>query len=761
MASALSFLRRFGATIRPIVLVGGLIAATLAYAPGVSAANGDPCASPTIVGTASSDNLKGTPGPDVIAGLEGNDLIDGGGGNDVICGGPGQDMLVGGPGADKLYGGNGNDNLVGGEGDDTLDGGPGNDRLEGGEGVDGCDGGTGFNQLITCGAMLPPGAGATISGEGGATVQVPPGAIPYSVTIEVAVVANSLINAPIGGLPLLKVLQVILKPETLSVSLPPPSAPLTLSAPTDLPAGSRAILAQQVPTDSLSAGAVVDQLVATDTAVASGGKLTTQATIFPGVFGGGTFAFVQDTGSGFATGVVTDSTGARPGAVVSNNTNTLVSITNGTGRYTLFINGGPFSVTAFDPFRGSSGSASGNIVTSGSTVTANVGLTALAAPPITRDGIRNGGFERGDLTSWALSGAGVARSELVCPGATVKPTEGKFMADINTGPGSVGATGSAIKQRFRVPAGVKTLSVDFNFVSEEFPEFVGSQFNDSFQATVKTPNGETTFAQVSVNQSGGFSLIGDCGFPGGDSTSGQTGWRTGSVDLSAFSGTGTTIEVDLLFSANDAGDDIYDTHVLVDNIRFSTVWLDAKVVTNSTATRAVIEAEVVEATERLSQAGVNVRLRDVRTITDPGSVTDLDIAWTTGPSCADGRVNGRLTAEETQIVGLSRSAVTNDLNAYYIRSLSGGARGFAIGPDDFCVDVNVLTNSGTILANGRTNQSLAHEMGHILISPATAGSVLEHAAPAGNFLTSTPNLGNMTRAQSAAINRAGAPLLNP
>ncbi len=714
-----------------------------------------------MVGTAQNDRITGTPGPDVIAGLEGNDLIDGLGGDDVICGGPGQDFLIGGPGADKLYGGDGHDRILGGDADDTLDGGAGNDRLEGGGGTDSCDGGAGFNQLIACGKTLAPGEGATITGEGGAAVRVPQGAIPYAVTVEVGVAPSTDIVAPLGSLPLLAVLQLALKPQTLSLTVPPPSAPLTLSAPTDLPAGAQAVVAQQVPIDSLAVGAIVDQLVATDTAVSAGGRLTTQATVLPGVFNSGAYAFVRNAGSGYATGVVIDSTGARPGAVVSNDTNTLVSITNSLGRYTLFINGGPFSVTAFDPFRGSSGSASGNIATSGSTVTANIGpLTALAAPPVTRDGIRNGGFERGNLSSWALTGAGQARAQLACSGGTISPTEGKFMGDINTGPGSVGATGSAIKQRFRVPAGVKTLRVDFNFVSEEFPEFVGSVFNDSFRATVTTPNGETTFAEVSVNQSGGFSMIGDCGFPGGDTTTGQTGWRTGSVDLSTFSGTGVTIEVDLLFSANDAGDDIYDTHVLVDNIRFSTVWLDAKILPSSTATRAVVEAEVLEATERLSQAGVNVRLRDVRSIADPGSVTDLDITWTTGPSCADGRVNGRLTAEEGQLTGLSRSATANDLNAYYIRSFSSGARGFAIGPDDFCMDVNVLTNSGVVLAEGRTNQTLAHELGHILVSPATAGSTLEHNAPSGNFLTSTPNAGTMTRQQSEAINRPGAPLLN-
>lgn len=739
-----------------------LIATMLVSAPRVEADTAGPCASPTKVGTAGNDTLVGTPGPDVIAGLGGNDSIDGGGGDDIICGGAGDDLLSGGSGADKIYGDDGNDRITGGEGDDSLFGGAGDDRMTGGGGTDVCDGGPGTNQTALCAAVLAPGAGATIVGSGGATAQVPPGALPYAATVQITVAPNSVISAPLGQLPLVTVLQLTITPQSQSVSVPPATAPIILSAPTGLPDGARAVVAQLVSTDSLSAGAIVDQLVATDTAIAQGGRLTTLANVFPGIVDGGTFAFVRDTGSGFATGIVTDSSGPRPGVVVSNNTNTLVSVTNGAGRYTLYINGGPYTVTGFDPLRGSSGSASGSIATSGSTVTTNIGpLTALAAPPITRDGIRNGGFERGDLSSWALTGAGSARTQLACSGATLTPREGKYMADVHTGPGSVGATGSAIKQRFRVPAGVRTLRVDFNFVSEEFPEFVGSSFNDAFRATVRTPNGETTFAQVSVNQSGGFNLIGNCNFPGGDSTAGQTGWRTGSVDLSAFSGTGTTIEVDLLFSAVDAGDDIYDTHVLVDNIRFSTVWVDAKILASSTATQAVIEAEIVEATERLSQAGVNVRLRAVRNPTTPSGLTDLDNTWTTGPSCADGRVNGRLTAEETTLMGLSRSGTANDLNAYYLRSFDDGSRGYAIGPDDFCVDVSILTNSGVVLANGRTNQTLAHEMGHILISPQTAGSTLEHGSPAGNFLRSTPNLGNMTRAQSASINRTGAPLLNP
>jgi hypothetical protein len=56
---------------------------------------------------------------------------------------------------------------------------------------------------------------------------------------------------------------------------------------------------------------------------------------------------------------------------------------------------------------------------------------------------------------------------------------------------------------------------------------------------------------------------------------------------------------------------------------------------------------------------------------------------------------------------------------------------------------------------------LAHEFGHITIAPQTAGNALEHSAPAGNFLSTTPALGVVNRGQSANINRAGAPLLVP
>ena len=625
---------------------------------------------------------------------------------------------------------------------------------------------------LVAGIPLPAGAAGVVTGDDGSQVRVAEGAVPYELFIDVEKVPEQAIAAPLGNLPFVGAVNVTFQSNVMGTSLVSPLAPLEVAipAPADLPS-SRFVVCQQILTDSLEGTpGLKEQLVPVDTASVSGGMIVTDSDLLPGIFGGGVFVFVANTGSGFATGIVTDASGPRAGAVVSNDTNTLVSITNGAGSYTLFINGGPFSVTAFDPFRGSGGSASSAIAVSGSTVTANIPVTPLAAPPVTRDGIRNNGFERGDLSSWGIAGGAAARQQLVSSLATIAPTEGAWMADIHTGGGSIGGVGSSLKQDFIVPAGVRTLTLDFNFVSEEFPEFVNSVYDDSFRALITTPNGQSTMAQVSVNQHGGFQLIGDCGFPGGDSTCGQTGWRTGSVDLSAFSGTGTPVTVELLFSTNDAGDNIYDTHVLVDNVRFSTVWVDAKVIAGAAASLARIQQEVRDANEVLSQAGINVQLRGRTAIADPGALLDADATWTT--ECRPallcliglGTTKGVPTAEETQLLALGRSGTATDVNVYYARSITGlGALAIAVGPDDFH-DIDILTNGGIITTDSVWPETLGHELGHLLISPQRAGDALEHGVGVATNLMNTPRTvprNVVSRQQSESINRTGAPLLRP
>lgn len=632
------------------------------------------------------------------------------------------------------------------------------------------------------GTIVPLGVGKTIEGEGGTSITIESDSVPYEVQVNIAPIAPEDLVADQGKMVSVGAVEVLFQPTQFSPAyVLPPSAALKISipAPRKLPTDSVILVVQQVLTDSLgdpekkTKASLKEQFVAVGTASVKKGKIVTQSEgPLPGVFSGGLFNFlVLETG--FATGAVSDATGPRPGVVtVSNNTNTIVAITDAFGNYTLPISGPcpcAFTVTGFDPFRGSSGSTSSTVPLDGATANADLALTPLATPAVTRDGIRNGGFERGDLTSWGQTGAAAARQSLVSTGATINPTEGQWMADISTGTGSIGAIGASLRQTFTVPAGVQTLSFDFNFVSEEFPEWVGSQYNDAFTAVVTTPN-EITFARTSVNAARNVGLIGDCNFPGGDATCGQTGWLQGNVNLSAFSGTAVPIQLDLIFSAIDAGDNIYDTHVLVDNMRFSTVFIDAKFLQGPTiaanANLARVQNEVLGANEILSQAGVNVQIRNTRTVATTDALVDTDITWTTiGPGCAGGRQNGILTAESAAVLALARSATATDVNVYYVRSLTGngGTIAYAPGPDDFCVAINILVNSGVFIADAGTGSGiLAHELGHLLISPQNAGNVLEHSAAAGNFMISAaPALGIVNRQQSANINRAGAPLLLP
>ncbi len=626
---------------------------------------------------------------------------------------------------------------------------------------------------------IPAGTGATVMGPDGTSVTIQPNSVPYDVFVDIKSVPASAVEAPLGALEFVGAVQVTFEPvaELDSAFLAPPSAPLTLSIPA--PSGlttSKFVVGEQLPVDVIDqeTPGLSQRLMATDTASLSGGRIVTEANVFPGIFDGGLFVIVANHGSGFATGTASDPKGPQAGVVVSNSTNTLVSVTDGGGKYTLYINGGPFNVTGFDPFKGSSGTGSGNIAVSGSTVTADINLTPLDSPPVTRDGIRNGGFERGDLTSWSTVGSAEVKDVFTSSGAMGKnltPTEGDWMADVNTGSNAVGGVGSGLKQKFKVPAGVTTLTFDFDFISEEFPEFVGTPFDNSFRAVITTDTNQLTFAEVSVNQAVDVKMIGDCGFPGGDETCGHTGWLEGSVDLSAYAGTNTPITVELLFSAIDAGDNIYDTHVLIDNIRFSTVWIDAKLGPTAIADRARIEDNIFFANEILSQAGINLRLTDARLI---GSASALIPDVTFKKDCRMGVCKLLPTPDITSLLGEFRSSTATDVNVYYVSFMrekgvfSPAAIGLAVGPDDYH-DIDILATSGVILTDQADDcnpegRVLAHELGHLLISPQNAEDLLEHKAGNTNFMRpncSKPTKAIITRKQSANINRVGAPLLTP
>jgi hypothetical protein len=172
----------------------------------------------------------------------------------------------------------------------------------------------------------------------------------------------------------------------------------------------------------------------------------------------------------------------------------------------------------------------------------------------------NGGFEEGNLTGWNVYGDGRVISQLSYLG----PVNGSYMGIISTGLGYTEETGS-IYQNFCAPENVTKLKVNWNFLSEEFLEYVGSQFQDYFTIKIIDENrGETVFFHKTIDDihaEYALSLVSpDIVFDVGGVYG--TGWQYNEYDISAFAGQSITV----VFACGDAGDSIYDTVILLDDI---------------------------------------------------------------------------------------------------------------------------------------------------------------------------------------------------
>jgi hypothetical protein len=176
------------------------------------------------------------------------------------------------------------------------------------------------------------------------------------------------------------------------------------------------------------------------------------------------------------------------------------------------------------------------------------------------EAVFDGSFEDNLMTLWNRVGTVSSVPNL----GPITPRDRKRMAFISSGPAGDQVAGS-MTQSFTIQPGVTSIPLTFEyaFVTEEWPEFVGTQFNDSMTITLVTPSGGTvTLANETVNGSAFTGVVG-VNFPGGDNTTGWTGWKTRTVNVPVTAGPGT-----YRIFVTDAGDDIYDSAVLVDRIRF-------------------------------------------------------------------------------------------------------------------------------------------------------------------------------------------------
>lgn len=174
-------------------------------------------------------------------------------------------------------------------------------------------------------------------------------------------------------------------------------------------------------------------------------------------------------------------------------------------------------------------------------------------------GLINGDFEYGNLNGWNVSGDGRVITQL----GTQKPTQGNYMGIVSTGLGYTENYGS-ISQTFKV-TNENTLSIKWNFLSEEFMEYVGSQYQDYLKITIKDGNNtEVLFSKAIddfANQYTLPSVSPDIVFDRGGVY--MTGWQTSTFNISKYKGKTIT----LIIESGDIGDSIFDSATLLDEIQ--------------------------------------------------------------------------------------------------------------------------------------------------------------------------------------------------
>lgn len=152
---------------------------------------------------------------------------------------------------------------------------------------------------------------------------------------------------------------------------------------------------------------------------------------------------------------------------------------------------------------------------------------------------------------------------------------GNTSADLG-GPNVRGDTdfdASVLKVDLDVPASANCLTFDFQFYSDEFPEWVNTQYNDAFIAELDGSTWDTSGSTISAPDNFAFD-------PSGDvisiNSSGNTSMSTAEAAGTTYDGATPLLSASkqvspgahsLYLSIFDQGDRIYDSAVFLDNLR--------------------------------------------------------------------------------------------------------------------------------------------------------------------------------------------------
>lgn len=161
--------------------------------------------------------------------------------------------------------------------------------------------------------------------------------------------------------------------------------------------------------------------------------------------------------------------------------------------------------------------------------------------------------------------------------ASLPNLEGNRSTDLD---GSVNSQGNDVVQlrlELNPPENAKGLSFDVMFLSEEFPEFVGSQYNDAFTAEMLQSQLEIVgnqvyspynFAYDSQGNVLSVNTVFDYTLETGTTFDGATALLTAAAPIERDYETGTG-HVFVYLTIQDLGDGIYDSAVFLDNFRWT------------------------------------------------------------------------------------------------------------------------------------------------------------------------------------------------
>jgi hypothetical protein len=131
---------------------------------------------------------------------------------------------------------------------------------------------------------------------------------------------------------------------------------------------------------------------------------------------------------------------------------------------------------------------------------------------------------------------------------------------------------SVLRVDLEVPAGANCLSLDFKFLSEEYPEFVGQTYNDAFVAELDQSTWSTSGSEISAPDNFAFDPVGNViSINAAGVTSMTAGQAGGTTYDGATPRLRASTEIDegphsLYLSLFDQGDWVYDSTVLLDRL---------------------------------------------------------------------------------------------------------------------------------------------------------------------------------------------------